>query len=535
MKPWSIILLTLAAVGLVMACSESLSADTDSSSEGTIEFENFEFEQLESDNEVSLVSYVEPKDNPPMEVSIPETITVKDKDGTEHTYTVVQIGMCAFKEGQSVKKIVIPKSIKTIELDAFSTDSIESFEVDEDSTYFFDDEDVLFDYTFNLVRYPPAKTDIEYTVPTQIRQINEYSFSVSKYLQEVCVGERIILIGDYAFNACSALTTVTFNGSGPNLLGMGAFCNCTSLKSISLPTYLMSIGDVAFSACSSLETIKIPSNVTYIGEGVLSNCTSLKTIEVEGNSNFAIYDHALCTIDSQSRCTKLIAFPAACTDSNGAYITSFTIADTISEIDAYAFSNSHIKNLTLSSSMTVIGMMAFAGMTSLECVDIPKTIAKIDYGAFTGCTSLKSIDVGVNTYTIEALAFAGCSSLTSITLHENLNTIGSYAFESTAIKSIIIPSSVTSLGPRVFESCSNLTSIEIYSRNLTATNAFDMSDLDHNVTIKCYTAALKDLGTVSDNVILVDFEKRTFPMMNIVGIAVCLLLLFVILNFLRRI
>ncbi len=47
---------------------------------------------------------------------------------------------------------------------------------------------------------------------------------------------------------------------------MGAFYNCTSLTSVTIPSSVISIGTKAFADCSALTTVNIPSSVKYIGE-----------------------------------------------------------------------------------------------------------------------------------------------------------------------------------------------------------------------------------------------------------------------------
>lgn len=56
------------------------------------------------------------------------------------------------------------------------------------------------------------------------------------------------------------------------------FSNCINLKSITLPEGLLSIGYSAFNTCSALEYIVIPSTVTSIDEYAFAYCTKLSTV-----------------------------------------------------------------------------------------------------------------------------------------------------------------------------------------------------------------------------------------------------------------
>ena len=61
-------------------------------------------------------------------------------------------------------------------------------------------------------------------------------------------------------------------------IGMNAFEDCTSLKSVSAPS-VTSIGDLAFLYCSALTSVYAPS-VTSIESGAFGDCTSLTSLTV---------------------------------------------------------------------------------------------------------------------------------------------------------------------------------------------------------------------------------------------------------------
>ncbi len=63
-------------------------------------------------------------------------------------------------------------------------------------------------------------------------------------------------------------------------IGIGAFDDCTSLTSITIPNSVTNIGVVAFRNCSNLTSISIPNSVTNIGDNVFRGCTRLTSIVI---------------------------------------------------------------------------------------------------------------------------------------------------------------------------------------------------------------------------------------------------------------
>lgn len=104
--------------------------------------------------------------------------------------------------------------------------------------------------------------------------IDEQAFSGCGALKTLNVGS-IETIGYRAFYKCDGLTEA--NIPGVKYLGMGAFRSCTSLETITLESVII-IDDNAFMDCSGLTSVVISENCTMIGEGAFCNATSLKTV-----------------------------------------------------------------------------------------------------------------------------------------------------------------------------------------------------------------------------------------------------------------
>jgi hypothetical protein len=64
----------------------------------------------------------------------------------------------------------------------------------------------------------------------------------------------VISIGDWAFDSCSGLTSLTI-GNSVTSIGNSAFQSCRGLTSVTIPNSVISIGEGAFRYCSGLTEI----------------------------------------------------------------------------------------------------------------------------------------------------------------------------------------------------------------------------------------------------------------------------------------
>ena len=83
-------------------------------------------------------------------------------------------------------------------------------------------------------------------------------------------GCNVTDIGDGAFSDCTSLTSITIP-NGVTSIGWNAFSDCTSLTSVVIPDGVTSIDDSTFYGCTSLTSITIPDSVTSIGEHAINS------------------------------------------------------------------------------------------------------------------------------------------------------------------------------------------------------------------------------------------------------------------------
>ena len=85
-------------------------------------------------------------------------------------------------------------------------------------------------------------------------------------IKRIIIGDGATTIGEYAFNNCSTLTSVTIPNSVTEI-GDRAFSECRELTSVTIPNSVTTIGCLAFNLCSALTSVTIPNSVTEIGGG----------------------------------------------------------------------------------------------------------------------------------------------------------------------------------------------------------------------------------------------------------------------------
>ena len=71
----------------------------------------------------------------------------------------------------------------------------------------------------------------------------------------------------FTFKMPKGLSSITVTDG--TTIGYAAFCDCSSLTSITIPDSITSIGSYAFYGCSGLKQIKIPLSVNALGSQTL--------------------------------------------------------------------------------------------------------------------------------------------------------------------------------------------------------------------------------------------------------------------------
>lgn len=125
------------------------------------------------------------------------------------------------------------------------------------------------------------------------------------------------------------------------------------------------------------------------------------------------------------------------------------------------------------------------GLNKLESIDLPAGVSKI---SIRSCGKLQSINAS-NATNVD---LQGCTALEEVTLDRGIKKITQFAFSETALKSIVIPETVTTIEYYAFYNCKSLQSIVIPS---SVTN-----DIDYGVFMGCESLTSIEVKVKTDEV-----------------------------------
>lgn len=446
---------------------------------------------------------------------------------------------CALSEMDSnlfkatpIETITIPANV-TILRTAF-TDCTELTEVNFEAG---SKLEIIYSKTFT----GSAVTEIIF--PEGLKSIQSSAFAESG-IRSVTIPSSVTTIANQAFDKCADLEEVIFVAGGTEDLTIadgskvsgtsttitsakGAFSNCTSLKSITLPARLVSIGKNAFVNCTSLAEVKfeegsrlkeiddlafwgaglekivLPASLEILGTGTSSNelsavfreCKNLTSVTLsanmtsfnrfrffgamslseilvdENNKTFESIDGVLFSEDGK----ELIYYPMAKSDA------AYEVPNGVEKIGDYAFFHyrknatlydcaNNLTKIVIPASVKEIGAYAFNYSENLQDIEFAENtqLEIIGNYAFSNIAALNSVSIPASVQKIGNNAFQNDKNLQELSFAENgkLTEIGNNAFQTTGIKSVVLPDTVMSLGTTVFASCTSLTSVEL-SENLT--------------------------------------------------------------------
>lgn len=436
-------------------------------------------------------------------------------DGTieikSYAFSTVEFSLA---DGDTYIDITLPSSLVTIDDYAF-----DAFENTWGSSC-----------TINTISFSNPST-------SQLTTVGDAAFAYQTQLTDVTFPTNtsiVVELGDSLFDSSTSLTNVTLpiymkNSDGELAISDYMFQDCTSLATVELPENITFIGQYAFDGCTSLTSITVdyPTLITEIEQYAFRNCTSYVSFDfstwtsLDTIGQYAFYgctSMTTFTLESSTDVSRINTYTFyGCTS-----LTTFNIPGdpSITRIDSHAFDGDTALttiNFTQMSSLTNIYSYAFNNCTSLTGIDftLMPALLTIDDYAFYECDGLTEAHFGANLTYIDDYAFFDCDGITVIDFEDRTSgtlVIDGYAFANNAssdwtsyytessLTSVTFPDYLTSIGSHAFVCHTNITTLDFSNASsLNSIGSYAFQQLESLTTLDLSGCTSTSLTTINSH------------------------------------
>ena len=317
------------------------------------------------------------------------------------------------------------------------------------------------------------------TIPSQVNgysvvAVADHAFYNRSNIESISLPSSILEIGGSAFMGCSSLPSIVLPDN-VSFIGDRAFCNCSLLSSVNIPEGVSRLEELSFRGCSKLDNLSLPSTISFIGEQAFYECSSLTSIIIPDNAIIG-KDGIINASFSGCSSLKTIVFGEGVRIYNKAFgnlqsLVSVTVGNSIST-SSEAFSEKTYSNATLYVPAGKKDYYMERDPWKTAFPHIEEIISFADSNVKTICVANWDTNGDGELSKDEAAAVtnlgtvftnnADITSFDELQYFTGLTEIYSQAFYlCTQLTSVIIPSSVQTIGYNAFWYCSNLSSLTV--------------------------------------------------------------------------
>ena len=171
---------------------------------------------------------------------------------------------------------------------------------------------------------------------------------------------------------------------------------------------------------------------------------------------------------------KLLRYPSLRKD------TDYIVPANTSEIGASAFKDSqYLEKVEIPGHLDRVCTEGFSNCRNLRSVTFRCDVGRFESHCFLGCECLEEVKIGRMGHEVPEAMFLGCESLREFEVPKGVTIIGESAFRHTALKTMILPDSINTIGNYAFGGNNNLSYLEIPKDVLIGNMVL------HNSMLKC--------------------------------------------------
>lgn len=389
----------------------------------------------------------------------------------ENTQNITDLSYYVFSQCTSLERVEFPNLTSISDNPFYGCTSL--MEVVSPLTS--EDGRCLVDENGKLVTFIPKGID-QYAIPSQVRSIGWGAFMNCESLLSLTMPDTVVEIESNAFSECTSLENIKLSSVLENI-GSYAFNGCIRLKYITLPATLKRIGDSAFQSCDEMKymisyavtppDLADPEYPEWSGldywnpESMMILVPSISIQDYKTAVHWSKFADVIYAVEDM-----LLLYTT--TDEN--IILPNLMSDVL--INTY---DSDGGLMLLSGSITTLDSYAFYEIDNLLGLTIPDCITEMNYNSIYGCNYLEYIKFGNGLHTV--LGVSSCDNLREIRFSPNNKAISSYAFRYiNGLEYLDIPDHIESIGDWAFQECSNLRSVTIGT---------GLRTLEHDAFFRC--------------------------------------------------
>lgn len=454
----------------------------------------YHYESAESDAYLSSISSYADNEEKAGHIIIADEVT--DRKGNVHKVTAVGYSP---NNRNGIKSVVFGKNVTTLGSNSFSRTAITELTIPATITEIGD----------NCFQNCDELVTVTIDEASTLTALPQNCFYGCDNLQTVTLPNSIETIGNYAFEYCPSLCTMTFGtGLADGAFGTNyyQFYNATTMESMTLPGINIPFAANYYSLPSSL--------ILYVNADMVDAYKAneftkkFHIMAIGANSGFAVTTTAGGQVatelakqtDTTADVLELtISGPINGTDINylhqampylqalnlkdaqiveggdqyarwnvdGGTVTQYgsnTYSTKNDSIGPYMFSNMQLKSLVLPDGATGIGAYAVNDCYKLQTLVLPAALKTIGDNAIHMSNSsnlLSQIDIPAGVTTIGKYAFY-YTALTAITIPDGVTRIEDYTFYyCQKLKTAVLPDNITYIGKDAFCNCTSLESVNM--------------------------------------------------------------------------